>query len=197
MGNQSGGNTSTPRAIAELEEFLIAAINGDEKAFEMIWKSLNPRISKYVASQSYGSGIDYEEVVSETWISVARGISKFDGEFPQFKSWVYSIARNRIVDAVRKGNRQVKSGGEISEFEFEDSKSKVDSGIESDESVKEIVKKIKKLPEAQAEVIMLRIVGDLDVNEVARALNKSENAVRVLCSRGLETLRGELKEGRS
>lgn len=193
MGNQSGGNTSVSLAQIELEGSLTAAIAGDESAFTMIWKNLNPRLSKYITSQSYGANIDPEGILSETWISVARDISRFKGDLNQFKGWIYKIARNRIIDAVRKENRQVKSGGEISEFDFEDSKSKVHLGIESDESVKEIIAKIKELPEAQAEVIMLRIVADLEVEEVARILDKSENSVRVLSHRGLETLRNQLR----
>lgn len=192
MGNQSGGDLSTSHAPGDLESLLSDAIAGDEKAFTSIWQNLNPRLSRFVASQSYGSDLDSESIVSETWISVAKDISKFKGDFNQFKSWVYTIARNRIVDAVRKLNRQVKSGGEISEFDFEDTNSKVHQGIESNESVEEIVKAIKQLPKAQSEVILLRIVADLEVSEVSKILDKSENTIRVLSHRGLETLRAQL-----
>lgn len=193
MGNQSGDNTSVSHASTELEELLNNAKAGDGKAFTLIWQNLNPRLSKYVASQSYGANVDSEGITSETWISVAKDISKFKGDFNQFKGWIYKIARNRIVDAVRKQNRQVKSGGDITEFEFEDSKSKIDSLIESDESVKEIVSAINRLPKAQAEVIMLRIVADMEVADVSKILDKSENTIRVLSHRGLETLRGQLR----
>ena len=193
MGNQSGGNTTVSHAPDELEVTLTEAITGDEDAFTKIWQHLNSRLSKYVATQCYGSNLDSEGILSETWISVAKDISKFKGDFIQFKGWIYKIARNRIVDAVRKESRQVKSGGDITEYEFEDSKSKADSNIEADESVKKIIAQIKELPKAQAEVIMLRIVGDLEVNEVARILDKSENTIRVLSHRGLETLRSQLR----
>lgn len=193
MGNQSGGNTSVTHALNELEDLLNSAIAGDEKAFTLIWQNLNPRLSKYIASQSYGANVDSEGITSETWISVAKDISKFKGDFNQFKGWIYKIARNRIVDAIRKQNRQVKSGGEISDFDFEDTRSKVDSVIELDESVKEIVTAINRLPKAQAEVIMLRIVADLEVVEVSKILDKSENTIRVLSHRGLETLRSQLR----
>lgn len=199
MGNRSGGKPPIAHAPNDLEDLLNSAIAGDEKAFTSIWQSLNPRLSKYIASQSYGANVDSDGITSETWISIAKDISKFKGDFNQFKSWIYKIARNRIVDAIRKESRQVKSGGEISEFDFEDSKSKVDVEIESDESVKEIVTAINKLPKAQAEVIMLRIVADLEVAEVSKILDKSENTIRVLSHRGLETLRDQFKdkEGKS
>lgn len=197
MGNRSAGNASPSSASSEFEDLLFEARNGNERAFTMIWKNLNPRLTRYVATQSYGSGIDYEDVVSETWISVAKDISKFKGEYSNFKSWLYSIARNRIVDAVRKNGRQIKSYGEPSEMQIVDLKTSVLGEIESDEGLKSIIQAIQTLPPAQAEAIMLRIVAELEINEVAKILDKSEGTVRVACHRGLETLRNKLKEDQS
>ena len=195
MGYQPEDGLAIPSAESELEDFLKAAQKGDEKAFEMLYKTLNPRLLRFAATQCYGSNIDYEEVVSESWISVAKDISKFSGNFTQFRSWIYTIVRNRLVDGTRKRDRQVKSGGDIADFNLEESGPRMESLIESDEAVASIVKRIKCLPGAQAEIVMLRIVADLSVEETAQVVKKSENSVRVLCHRGLTTLREELKEG--
>ena len=55
--------------------------------------------------------------------------------------------------------------------------------------VKKIIEEINKLPAAQAEVLMLRVVSDLSVEEVAKIVKKNANSVRVLAHRGLATLK--------
>ena len=192
MRYQSGNDISSSSADSELEVFLIAAQKGDEQAFEMIWKHLNTRLLRYAAAQCYGSTLDYEEVVSESWISAARDISKFKGDFKQFRSWIYTVTRNRMVDGTRKRDRQVKYGGDVTELDLEDRTPRMEEIIEANEAVKTIVEQIRHLPEAQSEVVMLRVVADLSVEETAKIVRKSENSVRVLCHRGLATLREEL-----
>lgn len=192
MGYQSRSDISFSSADNELEVFLIAAQKGDEQAFEMIWKHLNTRLLRYAAAQCYGSTMDYEEIVSESWISAAKDISKFKGDFTQFRSWIYTVTRNRIIDGTRKRDRQVKYGGDVTELNLEDRAPRMEEIIESTEAIKTIVEKIKCLPDAQSEVVMLRVVADLSVEETAKIVGKSDNSVRVLCHRGLSTLREEL-----
>jgi RNA polymerase sigma-70 factor (ECF subfamily) len=67
--------------------------------------------------------------------------------------------------------------------------------FEADEKVKSIIAAINRLPEAQAEVLMLRVVSDLSVEEVAKIVKKNANAVRVLAHRGMNTLKEELGGG--
>ena len=192
VGNQPSSDISVPDVYDELEDFLVAAQKGDERAFEMIWKNLNPRLLRFAAGQCYGSTLDYEEVVSETWISATRDMAKFEGDFKQFRSWIYTITRNRLIDGVRKRDRQVKSGGEATDFDLKDRSPQAEELIESDEAVATIIREIKKLPRAQSEIVLLRIVADLSVEETAQIVAKSENSVRVLCYRGLSTLRSTM-----
>jgi len=194
MGNQTSGDNSVSSADLELEDFLNAAQKGDEQAFEMIWRSMNPRLSRFVAGRCYGTSLDYEEIVSEAWVSIARDISKFKGDALQFRSWVYTIARNRLVDSSRKRHRQVKNGGDVTELFIIDPLPQAIDLIESDEAVLAIVQKIKELPESQAEILLLRVVADLSVEETAKIVDKSENSVRVLCHRGLTTLREKMRK---
>ena len=189
MGYQQHEGIDISNAQSDLEGYLVAAQQGDPTAFEMIWKNLNPRITRFAAVQCYGSTLDYEEVVSEAWISVAKDISKFKGDFAAFRSWVYALTRNRLIDGTRKRDRQVKNGGDVTELNLEDSAPHMEDLIESDEAVKSIVERINQLPKSQAEIVMLRIVADLSVQETAKVVSKSENTVRVLCHRGLATLR--------
>ncbi len=176
----------------DLNTALKAARTGDEMAFAILWRHLNPRLTRFVQARTYKSSIDFEEVISETWVGVARDIRKFKGNYIEFTAWIYQISRNRIVDAARKRDRTVRTTEEIEEIFWLPDVQNVERDFEAGEGVKGIIDLINKLPSAQAEVLLLRVVSDLSVEETAKILKKSANSVRVLAYRGLETLRADL-----
>jgi len=181
-------------AISEqgLADAVAAARNGDEMAFELLWRETNPRLSKFVQSRTFNSALDFEEILSETWLNVARDIRKFKGEYSAFTAWVYSIARNRIIDSARKRDRTIQPEEELESASEVKSNQDVVADFEANENVQRIITKINKLPAAQAEVLMLRVVSDLSVEAVAKILKKNANSVRVLAHRGLATLKESL-----
>jgi len=192
--SQSRSNPSNQGQEFDFAAILAAARDGDEMAFEMLWRSHNPRLSHFVRARVYGSGLDHEEIVAEAWISVAKDIRKFQGDAAAFASWLYTIARNRLIDATRRRDRQAQGDVEIEEaFWLPDAKN-TERDFEGDEAVAAIVAKINKLPAAQAEVVYLRIVADLSVEETAAIVKKNANAVRVLAHRGLTALREMMSE---
>jgi RNA polymerase sigma-70 factor (ECF subfamily) len=178
----------------EFAAILAAARDGDEMAFEMLWRSHNPRLTHFVQARVYNSGLDYEEIVSEAWISVAKDIRKFQGDAAAFSSWLYTIARNRLIDASRRRDRQAKADVEIEEAFWLPDQANLERDFEADEAVLAIIAKINQLPVAQAEVVYLRVVADKSVEETAEIVKKNANAVRVLAHRGLATLRELMAE---
>jgi RNA polymerase sigma-70 factor (ECF subfamily) len=175
-----------------LSDALNRARNGEESGFAVLWRHHNSRLSRFVQSRLINSSIDSEEIVSETWLNVARDIRKFDGNESDFASWLYAIARNRIIDAVRVRDRQVRSTDEIEDAFSLPSDENVEQQFEGSEEVRRIVEAIHLLPAAQAEVLLLRIVSDLSVAETAKIVKKSANSVRVLAHRGTQALKENL-----
>jgi RNA polymerase sigma-70 factor (ECF subfamily) len=175
-----------------LSDALNRARNGEESGFAVLWRHHNSRLSRFVQSRLINSSIDSEEIVSETWLNVARDIRKFDGNESDFASWLYAIARNRIIDAVRVRDRQVRSTDEIEDAFWLPSDENVEQQFEGSEEVRRIVEAIHLLPAAQAEVLLLRIVSDLSVAETAKIVKKSANSVRVLAHRGTQALKENL-----
>ena len=199
MGVPKKGATRFAVSEMDLEAAVIAARGGDEMAFALLWRENNSRLTKFVQARTFNSNLDFEEIVSETWLSVAKDIKKFKGEYSAFTAWLYGIARNRIIDAARKRDRTIRPQAELDEAFWLPSKQDVSTDFEADTNVKEIIAAINRLPEAQAEVVMLRVVSDLSVEEVAKIVKKNPNAVRVLAHRGLATLKeflGGLNEQR-
>ena len=188
----SSGNSEN----SDLANSLIAARTGDEMAFAVIWRHHNPRLSRFVQSKTYGIDIDFEEVISDTWLNVAKDIRKFKGDFSEFTSWLYAIARNRIIDASRKRDRTIRPKEDLEEAFWLPSSLNVEKDFEADESVKALIAQINALPDAQSEVVLMRVVGELSVEEIAKIVKKNPNAVRVLAHRGLATLRENVKSSK-
>jgi RNA polymerase sigma-70 factor (ECF subfamily) len=189
MREPNKGNSRFAVSESDLEAALKAAQSGDEMAFATLWRENNSRLTKFVQSRTYKSDLDFEEIVSETWLNVARDVRKFKGDYSGFTAWVYSIARNRIVDASRKRDRTIRPQEELEEAFWIPSGQNIEKDFEADEGVKKIIEEINKLPSAQAEVLMLRVIGDLSVEDVAKIVKKNANSVRVLAHRGLTSLK--------
>jgi len=185
---KKGGSQIAP-AENKLEHALTAAQNGDEMAFEILWRENNSRLTKFVQARTYKSDLDYEEIVSETWLNVARDVKKFKGDYSGFTAWVYSIARNRIIDSSRKRDRTIRPQAELEEAFWIPGNQNLERDFEASEGVKKIIDQINKLPAAQAEVLMLKVVGDLKIEEIAKIVKKNTNSVRVLAHRGLTGLK--------
>jgi RNA polymerase sigma-70 factor (ECF subfamily) len=192
MGIPKKGVADSAMAEIELEAAVEAARGGDEMAFALLWRENNSRLTKFVQARTFKSDLDFEEIVAETWSNVAKDLKKFKGDYSGFTAWVYAIARNRIIDASRKRDRTIRPQSELDEASWIPSTQDIEKDFEADEKVKNIIAAINRLPEAQAEVLMLRVVSDLSVEEVAKIVKKNANAVRVLAHRGMATLKEEL-----
>src|SRR5262245_14899538 len=81
---------------------LAAAVHGDESAFAILWRDLQPALLRYLRMVAPPVA---EDLASETWLEVARGLGRFQGEEEGFRAWVFTIARHRVVDWRRREAR--------------------------------------------------------------------------------------------
>jgi RNA polymerase sigma-70 factor, ECF subfamily len=138
-----------------------------------------------------GRGPDVaDDVASETWISAAQGLNRFSGDGDQFRAWLFTIARRRLIDVRRREKRRPVinlADDATQEIMATDPSPEevVTSAIAGDEAAQRIANL---LSPDQADVILLRVVGGLSVEEVAKIMGKNEVTVRVLQSRGLKRL---------
>jgi RNA polymerase sigma-70 factor (ECF subfamily) len=136
------------------------------------------------------AGGDADDLASETWISAAQGLSRFAGNGDEFRAWLFTIARHRLIDARRKDKRRPPtSSADDATTEMPaqgpSPEEMVAAASAGDDAARRIVAL---LPADQADVILLRVVGGLSVDEVAGIMGKKPGTVRVLQSRGLKRL---------
>jgi RNA polymerase sigma-70 factor (ECF subfamily) len=169
----------------EFQACLEAARAGDEAAFVELFRSVQPALLRYLTT--LGGGLA-EDVASETWANVVRGLHKFRGDEKGWRSWVFTIAHSRLRDAQRQAAR-TPTPVDADEL-LRDRPGRVDVGAEVEEalSTEAALQLIGWLPPDQAEVVLLRHVAGLEVADVAKVVGKRPGTVRVTAHRGLKKL---------
>jgi RNA polymerase sigma-70 factor, ECF subfamily len=170
---------------SDFETCLVAAKQGDESAFTVLFRALQPRLLRYL--RTVGGDLA-DDVAAETWLSVVRGLARFAGDEPGWQAWVFTIARARLVDAQRKAARLPIPVD--SELHLGDRAGPIDVGacVEEMFSTEAALALIGCLPDEQAEIVLLRHVVGLDVAHTARVVGKRQGAVRVADHRALRRL---------
>jgi RNA polymerase sigma-70 factor, ECF subfamily len=177
---------------ADFDRRLAAAQAGDEISFTELFRSVQPSLLRYLSTVG---GELADDVAAETWLSVARGLARFRGDEASWKAWVFTIARARLVDARRRAARTPTPVDTDVVLDGCVATDDVAGTVEDMFSTEAALALIGQLPEQQAEVILLRYLGGLDVTQTARALGKRPGAVRVASHRGLRRL-ADLLSGR-
>jgi RNA polymerase sigma-70 factor (ECF subfamily) len=183
----------------QFQGILAAAQDGGEWAVAILYRWLHPAMVSYLRARA---GDEAEDLASETWISVARGLQGFSGDETSFRSWVFTIAHRRVIDhhraTARRPRTKTLQATEGDQYEgpvdlpaSDDPAGEVVDAVAGDEAVRQI---IALLPADQAEVVLLRVVGGLPVEQVAAITGKRPGTVRVLQHRALRRLADRLAD---
>lgn len=171
------------------DESLRAAQSGDDAAFAVLWRALHPALLRYLRVLAPTVA---EDLASECWVQVMRSLRKFSGDEAGFKSWLFTIARNKVTDWRRHEKRRPTDPLEDHVIEEPIAVDDTEDTVLSRMGTEAALRLIAELPSDQAEIIMLRVVAALDVADVARIVHKSPGAVRVTSHRALRRLRDAL-----
>jgi len=163
---------------------LAAAQRGSEAAFAVLWRDGNPALLRYLRVCAPGAA---EDVAAETWLQVVRGLAGFRGDEREWRSWLFTTARRRAVDEGRRSRHPVAPLSELPAAR--EPRTGDAAALALDNLATEAaIAAVSALPPLQAEVILLRVLGGLDTETVARIVGKSPGAVRVAAHRGLRRL---------
>nr|WP_202535983.1 RNA polymerase sigma factor [Streptomyces sp. SID4919] len=171
---------------AELTAAVLAAQQGDDGAFRTVYRSVHPRLLGYV--RTLVGDPDAEDVTSEAWLQIARDLDRFSGDADRFRGWAARIARNRALDHIRMRGRRPAIGADETELTGKPAES--DTAGEAMEALatSRTLSLIARLPQDQAEAVVLRVVVGLDAKTAAQTLGKRPGAVRTAAHRGLKRL---------
>jgi RNA polymerase sigma-70 factor, ECF subfamily len=167
------------------EEALRCARAGDEDAFRMMYRELQPKLVRYL---SVLVGADADDVASETWLQIARDLATFQGDWDAFRGWAVTIARHRAMDHLRSMRRRPSVPMPVDLLtELADAQDTATQAVDG-VSTEAALALIATLPRDQAEAVLLRAVVGLDAKAAGQVLGKRAGAVRTAAYRGLRQL---------
>jgi len=162
---------------------LDAARAGGHSALSALWSTWNPRLIRYLEGRG---ALSAEDLAADVWIELARGIGRFQGGEEDWARWVFTTARRRLTDEFRLRSRQGRAEEAGDELESPDKDP--ETLVMEQAGLDDALRLIRRLPPDQADAVLLRVVGGLDVAQVAEIMGRSPGSVRVLAHRGLRRL---------
>jgi RNA polymerase sigma-70 factor (ECF subfamily) len=176
----------------DLSAAVSAARDGDEDAFRVLYRAIQPGLLRYLRVQV---GDAAEDVASEAWLQIARDPRTFRGDAAGFRGWAATIARHRALDYARHQRRLPPPGGPVDELAGLLAAGDDTAGSAVDAmATGAALALIARLPRDQAEAVLLRVVMGLDAKTAAKVLGKRAGAVRTAAYRGLRGLAACLEE---
>jgi RNA polymerase sigma-70 factor (ECF subfamily) len=167
----------------ELAAVVAVARQGDATAMDAIYSGYADAVRRYCYVRLHDAELA-DDCVQETFVRVWSGLKTFDYRNSlSFTAWLYTIARNVVVNCVRQRQRlpQVDISEVVQLSDMSDTAQSVTSRITLRDAVK-------MLSEEQQMVISLRFFGSLTPMEIAEATNRSVGSVKALQHRGLKRL---------
>ena len=184
-----------PSALgADFDVILQAAEDGTGWACTRIYHSLAPAVVGYLRAQGAS---DPDDLASEVFLRVFSGCRTFSGNEAQFRAWVFTIAHSRLVDARRAESRRPEVGA--LNDESLDGHGHTTAAAEEEAmntlALDDVDRLLAELTSDQRDVLSLRLIAQMSVEEVAAALDKAPGAIKALQRRALGTLRRKLAPG--
>lgn len=175
---------------ADFAAVLTRAQAGDERAWSLLYGELSGRLLRYLRARG---ARDAEDLVGEVFVQLARNLGRFRGNEAALRGWAFMIARNRLLDELRRGRRHPAEPLDT----VDDSALGPAGDAEVDAMTRlgsdHLCHLLGALTPDQRDALLLRIAGDLSLEQAAMALGKGVGAVTQLQRRALASLRRELQ----
>jgi RNA polymerase sigma-70 factor, ECF subfamily len=174
----------------EWTDLMRSAMAGDSAAYHRLLKAITPvlRAGARRGLSRAGQPVDQsEDIVQDILLAVHLKRHTWDANAP-FAPWLFAIARNKLIDALRRRGRRVFVN--IDDF----SETLADAPAAETASPTEVATQLATLPARQRDVLQSIAVESASIRDTATKLAMSEGAVRVALHRGLASLTAKLRE---
>ncbi len=174
--------------IPDLSTAVRAAQRGDEEAFRLLFRAVQPPLLRYLRVLMGSEAGDAEDVASETWLQITRDLHTFRGDEDGFRGWAATIARHRALDHLRAKRRRPTGELPVEQLIELPAPDDTEGAVLTAAATEQALALIASLPKDQAEAVLLRVVMQLDADSAARVLGKRAGTVRMAAHRGLRRL---------
>ncbi|GIU84174.1 MAG: hypothetical protein KatS3mg008_0949 [Acidimicrobiales bacterium] len=180
--------TEVPEAF---EIILSRAAEGDEAALEAIYSRYSPMVLGYLRANG---AAEPEDLAGEVFIGMVKGLRRFRGGEPEFRSWLMNITHRRLLDERRRRDRRP------APVPLEALKERYvatnDSAIAALDRLHAlgVLEVVETLTPDQREVLLLHVIADLPLVEVARVTGRPLTATKALWRRATQTVARRLRQ---
>ena len=185
----------TVKVTVEWAKLIGRIAEGDRGAFGPLFEHFAPRV-KGLMLKAGASSDDAEEIAQETLLAVWRKAAQFDPASAGASAWIYTIARNLRIDAIRRAAR---TGAVDHEAELEyliDSAEPADEAIVRMDGVEQVTAALLGLSEEQSMAIRLSFIEERPHSEIAELLGIPLGTVKSRIRLALNRLKALLDETR-
>ena len=163
---------------------------GADWAWRQIYDDTAPALLRYIRLTG---ARDPEDLLGETFVRVVRALPTFVGDEQAFRAWVFTIARRRAIDEARARGRHPVFALTDEDLIANGARGDVEDDAFRSLAVQRVAIILQRLTRDQREVLMLRLLDGLTIEEIARVVAKRPGAVKALQARGLAAIRREVE----
>ena len=180
---------SRERPAERIRSLVDQAIQGDAEAFGGLYDFFIDDVYRYFYHH-VGSPHDAEDLASRTFLRAWRGLSTFRWRGRPFEAWLFTLAKNQLVDFYRE--RRAPSAP--LDESYPDRKLGPEGRALANAEAEATRAALAKLTEEQRQVLILKFYLDRENREIALIMGKREGTVRALQMRALQALRRHLSD---
>lgn len=174
------------------EDFqLVSEAKNDPRKFGALYKKYYERIYRYCYYRLHKNREITEDIVSEVFIKALESIERYDDRGSPFLVWLYTIARNLIIDYVKSG--KVRYEGSSASIDWTAGGHDVEKEVENKDLMSRIGDVLESLAESDRELLTLKFTSGLTFSEISKVLGIKEGAAKMRYYRLIEDLNGRLE----
>ncbi|MEW5921439.1 MAG: sigma-70 family RNA polymerase sigma factor [Bacillota bacterium] len=177
--------------LKDKEQEIVVRAQRDPVLFAPLYDHYFTKIYSYVFHRVHNTQLA-EDLVAETFYKALANIDKFKWQERSFACWLYTIARNQVVDYYRKQEPFLLDDVAVNEL-VAPAKEDPEAKVLQNCTHEELLAAIHTLSSDQQDALLLRFREGLRLKEIAQILGKNEGAVKSLLFRGLKSLRRRLE----
>jgi RNA polymerase sigma-70 factor (ECF subfamily) len=161
--------------------------SGQTAAFGGLYESYVDRIYAFILYKTHHRETA-QDITSRVFVKALENISDLKAENGAFQRWVYTIARNAVIDHYRT----LKKTTDIEDVWDLSSDDDIARDAELKNELSRVSEYLKELDPVQRDVVMLRVWQDMPYAEIAAIVGKSPDNCKVIFSRAIRRLRADL-----
>lgn len=180
------------------EELIAAALRGAPEKFGTLVERYQSRLINYLF-RLLRNADDAAELAQEVFLKVYQVLDRYDPQY-KFSTWLFRVAQNAAIDQIRRRRlklvslQQEDSEGESREWEVPSTERSPYGELRNHERGEAIQRAIDALPWEYRELILLRHMGELPYEEIARMKEMPLGTVKNKLFRGRQMLKEKLQE---